>query len=414
MDDDDFTPLDFDRLASDISVFASPDSSEVVLQGSWQRLTVAAGDEVGAYRIVQVKGNRFDVVCLTCGTPNNVSRGKIKIRGCPNCRDERAAEKWHVPLTVGEVYGFLKVVEDSAFKITNTGRRAHRVQCVCLNCAGGGIKEYEAQHVRGGRTVSCGCVRRSTSARRGFHAEIGGKYGRWTVLRRHHSAIVSGKKDRKRYWCRCECGTEAAVLSFQLKNANTQSGCRSCANKALSESQRGKKRSNGGIGTRVPVEIQQANRRKWKRDREAELRSDPRYRAISAMRKRCSKLVKGGAGNKLVFGTTRERFLRYIESQFLSGMTWENYGTTWQIDHIFPLSRIDPTNPIHLKAATNWRNLRPLLSKDNYDKLDSVTRKAQLLFEFIVDVVVFEESHGSPYSKSLQCWLADREGRLVE
>ena len=63
-------------------------------------------------------------------------------------------------------------------------------------------------------------------------------------------------------------------------------------------------------------------------------------------------------------------FLRnHIEEQFQSGMTWENYGTVWHIDHIVPLSWWDLKNhPEHLWDASHYSNLQPLFGVDNMAK----------------------------------------------
>lgn len=54
--------------------------------------------------------------------------------------------------------------------------------------------------------------------------ETGNRYGRLTVLRRY---VATDPSQRCVYWlCRCDCGTEVAVLSTRLRNGNTRScGC---------------------------------------------------------------------------------------------------------------------------------------------------------------------------------------------
>jgi hypothetical protein len=81
-------------------------------------------------------------------------------------------------------------------------------------------------------------------------------------------------------------------------------------------------------------------------------------------------------------GCNREFFLRHIASQFTAGMTMENYGTVWHLDHIYPLAKADIVgNPVHFLAAANWRNLQPMLGPDNWEKSDEVTPEAQALFD---------------------------------
>ena len=57
----------------------------------------------------------------------------------------------------------------------------------------------------------------------------------------------------------------------------------------------------------------------------------------------------------------------YLEKQFESGMSWDNYGE-WHIDHIIPCSYFDLTDPIQQRICFNYRNLQPLWGKENDSK----------------------------------------------
>jgi hypothetical protein len=60
-------------------------------------------------------------------------------------------------------------------------------------------------------------------------------------------------------------------------------------------------------------------------------------------------------------------FLRnHLESFFKTGMTWDNYGEVWHVDHIVPLSWWDVHNhPEHICIASHWTNLQPMFGKEN-------------------------------------------------
>lgn len=55
----------------------------------------------------------------------------------------------------------------------------------------------------------------------------------------------------------------------------------------------------------------------------------------------------------------------HIESLFIEGMSWDNYGE-WHIDHIKPLSKFNNNDDI--KVINGLENLQPLWAKDNLSK----------------------------------------------
>ena len=63
---------------------------------------------------------------------------------------------------------------------------------------------------------------------------------------------------------------------------------------------------------------------------------------------------------------------RHITKQLKDGMTEENYGNIWHIDHIIPLSFFDMNDITEQKLAFHWGNLQPLLSSENIQKNDKV------------------------------------------
>ena len=69
----------------------------------------------------------------------------------------------------------------------------------------------------------------------------------------------------------------------------------------------------------------------------------------------------------IYLGISREGLREYLEKQFHSGMTWENYGNFWCIDHIIPLD-IFGDSLDELKLAWNYLNLRPEINVVNRNK----------------------------------------------
>ena len=68
-------------------------------------------------------------------------------------------------------------------------------------------------------------------------------------------------------------------------------------------------------------------------------------------------------------GCQWEQFEKYIESQFVDGMTWDNHGE-WEYDHYYPVSLAE--KPEDMFILFNYTNYQPLWKKDNRDKSDKV------------------------------------------
>jgi hypothetical protein len=93
---------------------------------------------------------------------------------------------------------------------------------------------------------------------------------------------------------------------------------------------------------------------------------------------RLAKAKKNGRRTTVFLGTTFKDAKKRIESKFRKGMTWDNHGTVWEIDHIMPLSSFDLTREENLKIANHISNLQPLFIKENRQKRDKHPRVHQL------------------------------------
>lgn len=79
-------------------------------------------------------------------------------------------------------------------------------------------------------------------------------------------------------------------------------------------------------------------------------------------------------------GCSVEFLKQRLEVQFQNDMTWENWGTVWEIDHIEPLCSFDLTDREQLLKACHYTNLRPLMKLDNRRKIAEDVKKKLTLF----------------------------------
>jgi hypothetical protein len=95
------------------------------------------------------------------------------------------------------------------------------------------------------------------------------------------------------------------------------------------------------------------------RDRRRErYATDPLFRLTICVRDMMRRAIKTKRTQEIL-GCTFEEFKVYIESEFVEGMLWDNFGMRgWHVDHIKPLSN-------------HYSNLQPLWAKDNLSKYNS-------------------------------------------
>jgi hypothetical protein len=102
--------------------------------------------------------------------------------------------------------------------------------------------------------------------------------------------------------------------------------------------------------------------------------SDPKFRMQVQLKAYAHrKIHKGPIGTFLsLFGCTIGELRRHIEKQWLTNMSWGNYGRRgWHIDHIRPCASFDLSDPEQQKQCFHWTNLQPLWADDNIKKSDT-------------------------------------------
>jgi hypothetical protein len=116
--------------------------------------------------------------------------------------------------------------------------------------------------------------------------------------------------------------------------------------------------------------------RERRRSYQRSYRSIPEKRLVHNLRNRLSKFIRRSSGREsteVLLGCSFEEFKTFIEVQFTAGMTWENYGPYWHIDHVMPIVAFNLTDPEQIRRCFHFSNLRPLRARDNLRKSRRIT-----------------------------------------
>lgn len=102
-------------------------------------------------------------------------------------------------------------------------------------------------------------------------------------------------------------------------------------------------------------------------------RTDPHFRIRNALYSRMYYAAKNQGASKsnkmvVLLGCSIFYFRSHLEKQFRDGMTWENHGPVWHIDHKKPCSKFNLVDPEQQKECFHFSNLQPLLAKENLSK----------------------------------------------
>ena len=97
---------------------------------------------------------------------------------------------------------------------------------------------------------------------------------------------------------------------------------------------------------------------------------DSKYRINCTMSKNIWKALKGAKSEQHwedIVGYSIEQLCQHLESQFTSEMSWDNFGSYWEIDHIIPKNtfNFNSYQDKQFKLCWSLENLRPLSKTDN-------------------------------------------------
>jgi hypothetical protein len=109
-------------------------------------------------------------------------------------------------------------------------------------------------------------------------------------------------------------------------------------------------------------------RKKFREWQKKAFESNNQYKIRFFLRTQLCRLAKSESAKKsYLIGCAPLELRAHLESLFLPGMTWNNYGE-WHIDHIKPCALFDLTDLEQRKQCFCFTNLQPLWAIDNIKK----------------------------------------------
>ena len=194
-----------------------------------------------------------------------------------------------------------------------------------------------------------------------------------------------------------KCGTKKSTNEFS-KNKSCKDGlrniCRSCdslrykvyrqANKkTIAERNRKYYQANKEARREYDRLYRQSNKESLREKRRIKKRNrrknDSQYRLKKNVSESVRKAIrshgatKGGATFSALPYSPQD-LVEHLEKQFDQHMTWDNYGTYWHIDHIYPHSLLPYDSLSHQNNQKCWalENLQPLEATENRKKSNKI------------------------------------------
>jgi hypothetical protein len=106
----------------------------------------------------------------------------------------------------------------------------------------------------------------------------------------------------------------------------------------------------------------------WKLNK---IKNNPTYKIKDNLRHRIYMALKGTVKSKRtidLLGTSIDNLWNHLEKTFKPGMTKNNYGKIWHVDHKIPCASFDLTKPEEQAKCFHYTNLQALFAKENLSK----------------------------------------------
>lgn len=129
-------------------------------------------------------------------------------------------------------------------------------------------------------------------------------------------------------------------------------------------------------------EAYKENHRKWCREQYHKMKKENgpdfiQYKLKSNIGRRIREILGQDKSERCIdyVGCSLDELRSHIEKTFVEGMTWDNYGSEWHVDHMIPCAAFDMNDPLQQKACWHHTNLQALCAKENISKKDKFSQE---------------------------------------
>jgi hypothetical protein len=146
---------------------------------------------------------------------------------------------------------------------------------------------------------------------------------------------------------------------------------------------------------RLAIPENRKKRQDYVRTYKAERRKvDPSFKLYNNIGSRIRAcLIKKSNSSKKYLGCDIHFYAQWLEYTMEEDMTWENYGTLWNIDHVIPISTFDIENHEEALKAFNWKNTCARYAFDNFSKGAKIIEEHNLQQKKLLETLeMFDET----------------------
>lgn len=170
----------------------------------------------------------------------------------------------------------------------------------------------------------------------------------------------------------CNLAKQASNQTAQIKYRTSENGKTTKA--AYKKTEKYKEYSREYEKNRIKTPERRQRMLEWTKQK---LKEDPLFRLRFNCRNRLRNALKAKKWHKIssfnqYIGCTLEELRKHLESKFIEGMSWENYGE-WELDHVIPISSAKTQEEMY--KLCHFSNLQPLWREDNIKKGNKIIIK---------------------------------------